>query len=390
MDPELQGLSATAEAGQLQRRRGDAQAGNPRRRRLARITSPGWAGWYRAAVPSVRERVSTGIGVQMLVGILFASGAAALVYQILWVKQLSLVVGIDVYAVTTAVAAFFAGLSLGSFWLGRQVDRIARPLRLYAVLELGTAILGVLATLALAHAASLFVAAEDRAGALAWALPFWFVGAPAVLMGGTLPVLVRAQAPSPGQVGRAGGGLYAANTAGAIAGALLTPFLLLPLLGVRGAALAAAAANVALALAAAGLDRSVPPAARPVSSSPPPPTRSSQARVALGLYALAGGIALGYEVVWSQAIVQFTSTRSFAFSVVLATYLAGLAAGSALYAPYADRIRDRWGIFGLLIGAAGLAALLAIGALRSWLPYWQAWVGHVVFKATSSDLAGGR
>src|SRR5262245_12569517 len=323
----------------------------------------------------------------MLVGMLFASGAAALVYQILWVKQLSLVVGIDVYAVTTAVAAFFAGLSLGSFWLGRQVDRIARPLRLYAILELGIAILGGLATLVLGHAASLFVAVENRAGALAWALPFCLVGAPAVLMGGTLPVLDRAQAPSQGQIGRAGGSLYAANTAGASAGALLTPFALLPLLGVRGAAFAAAAVNVALALAAAGLDRNVPPAVRSASSSPPRPTISSQARVALGLYALAGGIALGYEVVWSQAIVQFTSTRSFAFAIVLATYLAGLAAGSALYATWADRVRDRWGTFGLLIGAAGLAGLLAIGALGGWLPRWQTGVGQVAFAVTSSELA---
>src|SRR5262249_19731070 len=156
------------------------------------------------------------------------------------------------------------------------------------------------------------------------------------------------------------------NTAGAIAGALLTPFAPLPLLGVRGAAFAAAAANVALALVAAGLDRRVPPAVHSASSSPPRPAISSQGRVALGLYALAGGIALGYEVVWSQAIVQFTSTRSFAFSVVLATYLAGLFAGSALYAPYADRIRDRWGVFGLLIGAAGLAGLLAVAAAVRW------------------------
>src|SRR5262249_1098801 len=117
------------------------------------------------------------------------------------------------------------------------------------------------------------------------------------------------------------------------------------------------------------------------------PATPSPARVALGLYALAGGIALGYEVVWSQAIVQFTSTRSFAFSIVLATYLAGLAAGSALYATWADRVRDRWGAFGLLIGAAGLAGLLAIGALGGWLPRWQTGVGQVVFAATSSELA---
>ena len=160
------------------------------------------------AAPGGRGRApATSGGVLRLAGLLFASGAAALVYQVLWVKQLSLVVGIEVYAVTTAVAAFFAGLALGGVLFGRRVDRTARPLRLCALLELGIAVLGVLATLALGQAAPLFAAAEDRVGALAWALPFFLVGAPAVLMGGTLPVLVRAQAPGPGQVGRAGGGL---------------------------------------------------------------------------------------------------------------------------------------------------------------------------------------
>src|SRR5215813_2692692 len=113
------------------------------------------------AAPGARGRAPAGMGALTLAGLLFASGAAALVYQLLWVKQLSLVVGIDVYAVTTAVAAFFAGLAVGGLQFGRHVDRIARPLRLYAVLELGIAVLGVLATLALRHAASLFTAAED-------------------------------------------------------------------------------------------------------------------------------------------------------------------------------------------------------------------------------------
>ena len=323
----------------------------------------------------------------MLAGLLFASGAAALVYQVLWVKQLTLVVGIDVYAVTTAVAAFFAGLALGGALFGRCVDHRARPLRLYAVLELGIAVLGVLGTFALGDAAPLFAATGDRIGLLAWAVPFLLVGVPAVLMGGTLPVLVRAQAPGTGQVAGIGGRLYAANTAGAVAGALLTPFVLLPSLGVRGTAFAAAAANVALGVIAVGLDRAVP---RPTGALPPPPgprLMPPQARVALTLYALAGGIALGYEVVWTQVIVQFTSTRSFAFSVVLATYLAGLVAGSALYARYADGSRDRWGIFGLLIAAAGLAALLALAGLGSWLPRWQSLAGNAVFAATGSELA---
>ena len=80
-------------------------------------------------------------------------------------------------------------------------------------------------------------------------------------------------------------------------------------------------------------------------------------RLALALYALAGGVALGYEVLWTQAVVQFLSTRAMAFSVVLATYLIGLVAGSWIFARFADRVRWRWTAFGALVAAAGLAAM---------------------------------
>ena len=138
------------------------------------------------------------------------------------------------------MSAFFAGLALGGVLFGRWADRLARPFLLYSFLELGVAVLGVAATLALARAAQPFAALEEVAGSLAWALLFALVAVPAVLMGGTLPVLIRSWAPQAGQVAAAGGRLYAANTAGAIAGALLTSFVLIPLLGVRGTAFAAA------------------------------------------------------------------------------------------------------------------------------------------------------
>ena len=76
----------------------------------------------------------------------FFSGVAALIYQTLWIKQLSLVVGVDVYAVTTGVAAFFVGLALGSFWFGRISDRMAKPALLFAGLEVGIALLGPMTT----------------------------------------------------------------------------------------------------------------------------------------------------------------------------------------------------------------------------------------------------
>jgi spermidine synthase len=365
--------------------------------------------------------------------LLFVSGTTALVYQLLWIKQLSLVVGVDVYAVTTAVSAFFAGLAIGGLLWGRRSDRHDRPLRLYAQLEIGVALLGAVATLALGVAARPFAQLEALFLPLAWLIPFALVGVPALLMGGTLPVLVRALGPAEDDIGANGGRMYAANTAGAIAGALLAPFVLIPMLGVRGSALAAAALNLLAAVVAFAVDQRVggdggpkptlrshegvspgaiakvmtedsslgcteqreaqhrvqvpAPTARRLARKDDALRAPQDARTAVWLYAVAGGIALGYEVVWSQAIVQFMSTRAFAFAIVLATYLAGLVLGSALAARRADRSREPWAVFGFLIAAAGLTALLEIALLGGWLFDLQSWSAAAMRGITDNALA---
>ncbi|QRY82457.1 fused MFS/spermidine synthase [Pseudomonas sp. PDNC002] len=318
--------------------------------------------------------------------LLFASGGAALVFQVLWVKQLSLVVGVEVYAVTTAISAFFAGLALGGLAFGRWADRLARPVRLYAGLEVLVGVLSVAATFLLAHAAGPFARLEDSLGWLAWALPFVLVGLPAFFMGGTLPVLVRALGPTEGETARAGGGLYAANTGGAICGTLLAAFVLLPAFGVQGSAWVAAGLNLLAALGALAVRRELAP--RTAAVAPDAAPRSPASRLAIALYCLAGGVALGYEVVWTQSIVQFMSTRTFAFAVVLATYLCGLVLGSALHARRADRIRDPWGLFGLLIAAAGLLAILQIAGIGPWLVGLQSRAEWLVLGWGGGELAG--
>jgi predicted membrane-bound spermidine synthase len=318
--------------------------------------------------------------------LLFTSGAAALVYEVLWIKQLSLVVGVDVHAVTIGVSGFFAGLALGGAWLGRIVDGAVRPFRLLAGVELGAATLGIATTLALAHSAGPFVLLEDHTGALAWVLPLVLVGLPAALLGGTLPVASRALATSPDRVGTVGGRLYAWNTVGAIVGALSTAFLLIPALGVRGSAMAAASLNLATALGAVALDRPGDGERAAPTREPVSPGRAG--RWALALYTAAGALALGYEVVWSQALVQFLTTRAFGFAVLLATYLAGLAVGSGLYARRAQRVRDPWGAFALLISAAGLVAILEIAILGRWLVFLQTWVEAGVLLLSGNALAG--
>ncbi|CAG9228696.1 Spermidine synthase [Paraburkholderia tropica] len=337
--------------------------------------------------------------------LLFFSGCAALVYQVLWVRQLALVVGIDVHAVTTGVSAFFGGLALGSALFGARADRNAHPLRLYALLEAATLVLAPLATFGLAHAAAPFAAIEARAGALAWVVPFLLVGLPAIPMGGTLPVLARvigdARQGGANGVAKRGGWLYAANTAGAVLGTLAASFVLIPLLGVQMSACAAALLNavaggVALLLArgnaatfSAMTATSATSAAGATAASTvnDADTNTAAARLAVTLYALAGGVALGYEVVWSQAIVQFISTRAFAFSVVLATYLLGLALGSACASRHAARTSDPWSRFATLIVAAGLVALLEIAAIGAWLPHAQTQLAQTVMSHTGSLLA---
>lgn len=345
--------------------------------------------------------------------LLFLSGSAALVFQVLWIKQLSLVVGVEVSAIAGAVSAFFLGLALGGWRLGRLADRQRRPVRFYALLETAVAVSCVAVTLALAHSAALFVAVESFSPLAAWLMIGLMLVVPSFLMGGTLPVLLRAVHRQDAGVSRRGGVLYAANTCGAILGAVLPAFFLIPRFGVQGAAYAAASLNVLAALGAWALDRkagdtavpavpgtagaapagSAPARAAPVWTAPvwTAPTShplTSEARLAVGLYAAAGGIALGYEVVWSQMIVPFMSTRAFAFAIVLATYLAGLAIGAAMYARLAHRVRNPWAVFGSLIAGAGLIAVLEVAVLGKWLVVAQTFAEAVVVQWTGSDFAG--
>jgi spermidine synthase len=315
--------------------------------------------------------------------LLVASGSAALVYETLWAKQLGRVVGVEVEAVTVALSAFFAGLALGGALFGRLADRVSRPLRLYAQLEAGAAVLGVLSTLALARSAPLFLELRDAVGPLAWLLPFALVGLPTTLMGGTLPALLRAIAPSDHAVPRATGLLYGANTMGALLGTLATPFLLVPALGIARTGFFAGLIGLAAAGAALALDQRRGPAAT-VPERPPQP-RDRDARLALALYAVAGGIALGYEVVWSELLVPFLSTRAHAFAVMLATYLAGLALGSLLFARWSKGGGEPWRAFGLLLGGAAASAVGTVFILGEWLPQAQTFAGMWAMRLTGRE-----
>ena len=257
--------------------------------------------------------VSHGSCVSCLAGLLVASGMAALVYQVLWIKQLTLIVGVDVHAVTTGVSAFFAGLALGGLLLGRLADQMMRPLRLYVWLEICVAAVGIAVTFALSHTAPLFAVLEARSSVLAWTLVFLMVGIGPFLMGGTLPAIVRSLQLTPDRIASGGGWMYASNTSGAIIGALLASFVFIPAFGIQGSAMVAASFGLLAAAGAFLLDRRASNQHSLEPNSRPAPLLKSSA-LAILLYAVAGGLALGYEVLWcsdGRAIHRFAQLCIF-------------------------------------------------------------------------------
>jgi spermidine synthase len=189
--------------------------------------------------------------------LVIGSGCASLIYEVTWTRRLTLLFGSSTWAVATVLAAFLGGLALGAWALGAWIDRVRSPLRTYALIELGIGAYAVAFPTLIEAATGVYVAvAPPFAGSLPLltlmraGLAFLVVVPPTVLMGATLPLMCRFVDRRAVALGRDLGQLYAYNTLGAAAGALLAGFVLLGSLGLRGANLAAAGLNLAVAAGA--------------------------------------------------------------------------------------------------------------------------------------------
>lgn len=313
---------------------------------------------------------SSAVGTPLLWALVLMSGASGLIYEIVWIRALGRHFGTTAPAITTVLAAFMGGLALGSLTLGRWADRVRRPLAAYRILEISIAISGLAVSLLLLHGgpllhglARLVAACGPLAGAVRFVLFGVLLLVPATLMGGTLPLLARALVRTRAS-GRAVGGLYAANTAGAVLGALAPDLLLVPRLGMTAAVAVACLGNLAVALGAGRLPAVEAPAEAPqVGESTWLPMRP------LVLYAVSGFCAMALELLWSRVLEHWTASQSASFSVLLAVFLAAVAAGSWLTRRLADRSRDPLSWAALLLAGTAPAVLLPLALARP----WRAW-----------------
>jgi spermidine synthase len=315
----------------------------------------------------------------------FASGFAALVYQVLWVRELGLLFGSTAQAAALTIAIFFTGIAWGGWFWGRRAPRLGSSLRWFGILEVGVAATALGYFLLIDAYVALYPAVFAAVGdavvldtlakavvASAVLLP------PAFLMGGTLPLMAQHLIRDPARLGTTGSTLYAVNTFGSATGALAAGFVLPLALGFRGAYLLAVGIDLAVGVTAIVIARSR--IARAVDAAEPrEPVRSRSApsadgRVAMSPSAVGLGIptaviwaaafvsgfaTLAVEVVWTRLFSQVLQNSAYTYALVLATFLLALSLGAAL-ANALNRLRrvSPEVVLGMLL--VGSSAVIAI------------------------------
>jgi spermidine synthase len=310
----------------------------------------------------------------------FGSGCAALIYEIVWFQMLQLVIGSSAVSLGVLVGTYMGGMCLGSVVLPRIISAARHPLRVYALLEIGIGVLGIL-ILFMPQAAQFFSA--HIGGGLTGILQRGLFAAicllpPTILMGATLPAMARRIESTPHGVSWLGF-FYGGNIAGAVVGCLLAGFYLLRVHDSVFATFVAAAINGTVALAAVALSISrrfeIKAEANTSSTIDEKNLDASSAtkKISWPIYvtiALSGLTAIGAEVVWTRLLSLTLGGTVYAFSIILAVFLFGLGIGSAGGAALARRnlrheILLGWSQFLLTAAIFWTAYMLAES-----LPYW--------------------
>ncbi len=309
--------------------------------------------------------------------VFFASGFAALLYQVIWQRMLAIFSGADVYSATIIVSAFMAGLGIGSLAGGHVADRISErtSLVLFGIAELAVAAFGILSTPLYYDVLYARGGHLNMTPGLMAAILFVSLLWPTFFMGASLPLLARGLTRRIEEAASTVGALYGLNTLGAATGAMVATWWLLPRIGLDGSLGAGAALNAACAVAV--LPFAFPGSARPrpwsfagnaVRSAIPATVlpEKDAARFTFwmwaAIYAFSGFLALSLEIVWFRMLGVMMKSTAFTFGTLLALYLSGLGLGSVAGSAVASRIRRPAAAVLMLQTAVGLCAggLLAL------------------------------
>jgi spermidine synthase len=302
------------------------------------------------------------------------SGCAALIYEVVWLQLLQLNIGSSTVSLSVLLGVFMGGMCLGSLYAPRFIDARHHPLKVYAYLELGIGVFGLLALVLVPFLGNLYTSIAG-AGTLSVVLRAVVASIcllpPTILMGATLPAIARWVETTPRGVAWLGF-FYGGNLAGAVAGALLAGFYLLPLYDMPTATYAAVALNVLVAVLALGIAGRTPHTV--LMDTDRSPVRAiehvSGATAVYVAIALSGLTALGAQVVWARILSLLFGATAYTFSLILAVFLVGLGIGSSLGAAMGRSVSNPRAALGWM--QLGICVCLAWAAYASSasLPFW--------------------
>ena len=311
------------------------------------------------------------------VGLLFVlSGALGLVYQIVWFKYLSLFLGNTTYAQTIVLATFMGGLAIGAALWGRRADRSSKLLMLYGWLELAIGLYCVLYPTFLELLKNVFIQIvqssgmqSDSSGVLALKLAVSLLSLllPTILMGGTLPVLVRFISERIEESGKNVALLYFLNSLGAVGGTILGGFFLIRLLGLQTTILTAAIINLIVGGIAVELGHRAKENRGTIAEPPEIGQEGSLSKkevLALAAAAVSGFAAMIYEVAWVRLLIPVLGSSTYSFSIMLVGFISGITLGSLIVSAIIKKIHD---LFSLL----AVCQLGVIVSMIATLPFYQ-------------------
>jgi spermidine synthase len=323
----------------------------------------------------------------------FCSGATALIYEVLWSKHLALMLGSTVQAQTVVLAVFMGGLALGNRLIGRRADTVTNPLALYGKLEIAIGFYALVFHWLHSGADKLFISAgapllTQPVGLLALKA-FLSVGlllGPTILMGGTLPLVAAWLHRRGADAGRLSARFYSVNSLGAVCGAWLAGFVLVPAMGMTASLQLTAIGNVALGFIAIALSRNAPVAAlceRRLDENQQSQTAATApadsalvtnySSLSLCIVALTGAVSMGLEVLAARSLVLLFGASLQAFAIVLMSFILGIGLGGAAMASPRTRGWSReTATTALLLGAAAWVGLLLAG-VELWVDTYR-WV----------------
>lgn len=339
----------------------------------------------------LHARGNHGTGARWVILIYFCSGLCSLIDEVVWVRLIKLTLGNTVYASSIVVSVFMGGLALGALIMGRYADRVKKPLKLYAILELCATLSALALPLVLGLADRIypwfFVKFQSSPAALMCIQVIFSAGIvllPSMVMGSTLPLLGRYVTRLEDRVGRLVGRLYAVNMLGAALGCYLAGFVLIRMIGVMGTLYLAAGINLLVALGGWVLSRfhesPFKDVQQPSSADRPDPGgdhAGERRRFILMLAFFVSGLtSIGYELIWMRSIVFLLGNYTYVFSAVLTIYLLGNVIGAWIGSRLARRLSRPAAVFGLTLACLGLTGI----AFFPWLKVWNILGGMLKFS----------